>query len=181
MVKSGQMVEKDDLNYIERNVESYHRDIKKYRENVPDLDEKDATEIVESNDPFDKVVDSYTSKISRSLVDYEEGFEELNPGQSSRRGVKRKADIKERLGTKTGLKDRLGSKSQVKDRLGTGKDRLGSKFQDRLGKEKMEIPSLGEIDFSADLEEAELTKKIAEYLHEAKVEIIGKCSLSFLL
>ena len=172
------MVEKDDLNFIERNVESYHRDVKKYNKNVPDLDEQEETEKakVESNDPFSKVMDSYTSKISRSLVDYEEGFEDLNPGQSSRRGVKRKADVKERLGAKSDMKDRLGSRSGVKDRLGTGKDRSRSRFENRLGKEKVENQPLGEIDFNVEMEDAELSKKIAEYLHEAKVEIIGNLS-----
>ena len=179
MVRSGQMEEKDDLNFVERNVESYHRNVKKYQENVPDLDETEVAEKakVESNDPFSKVMDSYTSKISRSIVDYEEGLEDLNPGgQTSQRGVKRKADVKERLGAKSDMQDSQSSSSGVKNRLGTGKNR-SSRFNNRLGKEKMESQPLGEIDFSVDMEEAELSKKIAEYLHEAKVEIIGKCLL----
>lgn len=174
------MLEKNESNYIERSVESYDFDHKKYQEAFPDSKEQDSPEKVEIHDPFCKVIDSYTSKVSRSLVDYEEGFEDLNPSHARNRGLKRKADVKERLGSKSEVKDRLGTKSEVKDRLGAKPelmDGLGSKIKDRLGKEKIESQPLGELNVSVDMDETELTQKIAEYLHEAKVEIIGNgCS-----
>ena len=150
MVQGGQVQEKTEFNYVERNVESYDFS-KKYEDNRPNFEEEESPEKVESNDPFDKVLDSYTSKISRSLVDYEEGFEDLNPDKPRKRGVKRKADVRDRLGPK------------VKERLGT----------------KKEPPTLGESNLSEEMEEAEMSRKIAEYLHEPKVEIIGTTYIVF--
>ena len=145
MTRSGQVHEKTEDNYVERNVESYDFS-KRYEDSRPKHEEKDSPEKVESNDPFDKVLDSYTSKISRSIVDYEEGYEDLHPDKPKQRGQKRKADIRERL---------------------------GPTIKKRLGERKEETFTLGEITLSEDTEESELVKKIADFLHEPKVEIIG--------
>ena len=138
------MLEKTEFNYVERNVESYDFS-RKHLDTRPNFEDRDSPEKVESNDPFDKVIDSYTSKVSRSLVDYEDGFEDLNPDQPRKRGVKRKAAVKERLG------------QRMKDRLGV----------------KVDTPQLGELEVSVEMEDSELSQKIAQYLHEPKTEIIG--------
>lgn len=154
MIQSAAVDRPDEASYNERNVESYDF-TKRFGDNRPELGESDLVKPGDKHDPFESVLrTSSGSSHSRSIVNYEDTLDkskerndfDRNMGRKNR---KRKADCSSDRQQRSGVHDRLGAKKRT-------------------------TTQLGDIHVSIDMENSELSKKIAEFLHEAKVELVGK-------
>ncbi|KAH3831121.1 hypothetical protein DPMN_104383, partial [Dreissena polymorpha] len=148
LMKSGAVHKSEEVDYSARDVESYDF-TKKYEDNRPDLDDDDIEAAKASTDALKSFpyVPHVTS--GRAIIDYEDTV--LQTASGDRRGKKRKADSQsDRFERKTGG------------------------VHDRLGVKKVTTMKLGEINLSEDMEGKELAQKIADFIHEPKVELIER-------
>lgn len=154
MIQSAAVDRPDEASYNERNVESYDF-TKKFGDTRPELDDSELVKPDDKHDQFESVLSaSLGTSCSRSIVNYEDTLdkskERNDSGRNTRRqNRKRKADFSNDRQQRSDVHDRLGAK-------------------------KLTTTQLGEIHVSIDMENSELSQKIAEFLHEAKVELVGK-------
>jgi len=158
MVKSAGVESVEGLDFVTRDVESYNF-TNKYLDTRPDLSDQDEAEDGEIKDTPDilKATKAPSSgNAVRSIIGYDDTLDskkQVNKRQDQKCGRKRKAEEQ--------------------------RPRSGGIF-DRLGAKKMTTTHLGDVNLNDDMEPAEIVKKIAEFLHEPKVELIGKKPLEVL-
>lgn len=156
LVQSAAVDKPSELSYNERNVESYDF-TKRFIDTRPELEDSDLPKPEVKHDPFEMVVSQAKasgSSRARQIIDYEDAVakpkERYDRSHDSQRmSRKRKSDNSNDRQQRSGIHDRLGVK-------------------------KVTTTQLGDINISVDMESAELSKKIAEFLHEPKVEIIER-------
>lgn len=152
MVRSAAVDKPEELSFNERNVESYDF-TKKYNDRRQSWDE------MENPDGRNVMIETVHNIMSvpaqgRAIIDYEDTLQKTRDsrdrcGNFSRKNRKRRAD----------------NSNEREQR---------SSIHDRIGVKKLATTRLGEIDMSVDMETSELTKKIAEFLHEPKEELIER-------
>ncbi|XP_045216919.2 phosphorylated adapter RNA export protein-like isoform X2 [Mercenaria mercenaria] len=155
--KSAAVDKPDEILYNERNVESYDF-TKKYQDKRRgwDLDDSEAhsadnkTEILES-----RMITESRPVASRSIIGYEDTLDKSKDSRDLRHNLRRPNNRKRKADSGNDRQQRSG-------------------VHDRLGVKKVTTTRLGEIDMSVDMEDSELIKKIAEFLHEPKVELIER-------
>lgn len=147
LIKSGGVQSKDGIDFDTRNVESYDY-TNRYHDNRPDLDEDELVKesaSVVKTGAFEMSVSSSVTR-TRDIIGYEDTLDRKSSDEP--RGRKRKAEHEQ--------------------------PKTGGVF-DRLGAKKLQTTRLGEIDISIDSEDNEVVKKIADFLNEPKVDLIGTC------
>lgn len=157
LVQSAAVDKPSELSYNERNVESYDF-TKRYIDTRPELEDSDLPKPEVKHDPFEKVVSraqASGSSRARQIIDYEDALAKPKEHYDRSQEVQRM------------------SRKRKSDNSSDRQQRSG--IHDRLGVKKVTTTQLGDINISVDMESEELSKKIADFLHEPKVEIIGMC------
>jgi len=150
-MKSGAVDKVEIADSHDRDVESYDF-TKSYEDSRPYPDEQGSDE--EQNDDIADAISKplpIASSSIRPIIDYNDTV--YGSKSSQPRGRKRKAE----------------SQSEHFERKTGG-------IHGRLGVKKLQTTKLGDITLTEEMDAETVTKEIAEFLHEAKVELIGTCN-----
>lgn len=157
LVQSAAVDKPDELSYNERSVESYDF-TKKYQEKRHgwDMTDSGVPSLDNNTDNFNFGVNSMSSDVrGRTIIGYEDTLDKSRDQRD--------------------LRHNIGKSNKRKRKADNGNDRhQHSRIHDRLGIKKVTTTKLGEIDVSVDMESELLIAKIAEFLHEPKVELIER-------
>lgn len=153
MVRSAAVDKPEELSFNERNVESYDF-TKKYEDKRLNWDEPESPD-----DKNELLKPSINPRLSapvpgRSIIGYDDTIDKSRESWN--------------------LNRKLNRQSRKRKTDGSNDREQRSSIHDRLGAKKLTTTRLGDIEMTVDMETSELTSKIADFLHEPKVEIIGK-------